>query len=66
MKFIVKDPQFDVILSTFPFSKDYSLLLTGIVLRGLSPHEITQDLFSNHSCFLSLLKFMILCESLLY
>ena len=55
-----KDPQFDVILSNFPFSKDYSLLLTCIVLRGPSSHGITHDLFSNHCGFLSLLKFMIL------
>ena len=62
MKFILKDPQFDVILSNFPSSKDYSLLLTGIVLRGPSSHEITHNLFSNHCLFLSLLKFKFLYD----
>ena len=60
MKYIVKDPQFDAILSNFPSSKDYGLLLMGIVLRRLSSHRITHDLF------LSLLKFTILCEKACY
>ena len=37
---IVKDPQFDVILSNFQSSKDYALLLTCIVLRGPSDETI--------------------------
>ena len=44
MKFTLNDPQFDAILSSFPFSKDYGLLLTNIVLRGPSSHGITHDL----------------------
>ena len=55
MKLIRKDPQFEVILSDFPFSKDYDLLLEGIVLRGLSSQGITHDLFSIHFLFLYLL-----------
>ena len=44
MKFILNDPQVDAILSNFPFSKDYGLLLTCIVLRGPSSHGIMHDL----------------------
>ena len=60
MKVIVNDPQFGVILNNFPSFKDYGLFITDIVLRGLSSHGITHNLFSNHFLFLSLLKFMIL------
>ena len=63
MKSILNDPQLDAILSNFPSSKDYGLLLTCIVLRGPSSHGITHDLFSKSLLkFLSLLKFTILYE----
>ena len=39
---MLNDPQFDVILSNFPSSKDYGLLLAGIVLRGPSSNRITR------------------------
>ena len=45
MKVILNDPQLDAILSNFTSSKDYGLLLTGIVLKGLSSHGMTHDLF---------------------
>ena len=38
-------PQFNVILSNFPSSKDYGQLLMGIVLRGPSSNGIMHDLF---------------------
>ena len=58
MKFILNDPQSNAILSNFPSSKDYGLLLTSIVLRGPSSHGITHDLFFSKS----LLNFFIFIE----
>ena len=44
MKSILNDPHLDAILSNFPSSKDYGLLLTCIVLGGPSSHGIMHDL----------------------